>query len=75
VARIIRRRRLLGGLEAASLLAGCDASHPVSAFLEWMLRFNERFEGFIFSPSRLAPESPERELTPNTRSRVILSRT
>jgi hypothetical protein len=64
VAKVITRRSLMGGLAAASLLAGCDASHPVSAFLKWMLRFNEHFEGLIFSPSRLAPESPERELTP-----------
>jgi DMSO/TMAO reductase YedYZ molybdopterin-dependent catalytic subunit len=64
VAKLIARRRLIGGLAAASLLAGCDASHSVMAFLEWMLRFNEHFESFVFSPSRLAPESPENELTP-----------
>jgi hypothetical protein len=72
VAKLIARRRLIGGLAAASFLAGCDASHPVMAFLEWMLRFNERFESFIFSPSRLAPESPENELTPEeTRAAAI----
>jgi len=64
VAKLIARRRLIGWLAAASLLTGCDASHPVTAFLEWMLRFNEHFESFVFSPSRLAPESPENELTP-----------
>jgi DMSO/TMAO reductase YedYZ molybdopterin-dependent catalytic subunit len=64
VAKLIARRRLIGGLAAASFLAGCDASHPVTAFLRWMLRFNEHFESFIFSPSRLAPETPENELTP-----------
>jgi len=64
VAKLIARRRLIGGLAAASFLAGCDASHPVTAFLEWMLRFNEHFESFVFSPSRLAPELPENELTP-----------
>jgi DMSO/TMAO reductase YedYZ molybdopterin-dependent catalytic subunit len=64
VARIITRRKLLGGLAAASLLAGCDGRHPVSAFLKSMLRFNERFEGLLFSPLRLAPEEPASSLTP-----------
>jgi DMSO/TMAO reductase YedYZ molybdopterin-dependent catalytic subunit len=64
VARIITRRKLLTGFAAASLLAGCDAAHPVAGFLKGMLRFNERFEGLLFSPSRLAPEEPESALTP-----------
>ena len=64
MAKIITRRKLLAWFAAASLLAGCDAPHPVSLFLKRMLRFNERFEDFIFSPSRLAPESPEKDLTP-----------
>jgi DMSO/TMAO reductase YedYZ molybdopterin-dependent catalytic subunit len=46
------------------LLAGCDARHPVAGFLKSMLRFNESFEGLLFSPSRLAPEAPEKDLTP-----------
>ncbi len=64
MAKIITRRRLLTGFAAASLLAGCDARHPVTGFLKSMLRFNERFEGLLFSPSRLAPEAPEKDLTP-----------
>ena len=64
MAKIITRRRLLAGFAAASLLAGCDARHPVAGFLKSMLRFNERFEGLLFSPSRLAPEAPEKDLTP-----------
>ena len=64
MARVITRRRLLAGLAAASLLAGCDTPHPVSLFLKGMLRVNERFEGLLFSPSRLAPESPAKDLTP-----------
>jgi DMSO/TMAO reductase YedYZ molybdopterin-dependent catalytic subunit len=64
VARIITRRKLLTGFAAASLLAGCDTPHPVSLFLKAMLRVNEHFESLIFSPSRLAPESPEKDLTP-----------
>ncbi len=64
MAKVITRRRLLTGFAAASFLAGCDARHPVAGFLQSMLRFNERFEGLIFSPSRLAPEAPEKDLTP-----------
>ena len=64
MAKIISRRHLITELAAASLLAGCNGPHPVSLFLKGMLRFNEHFEGFIFSPSRLAPEAPEEELTP-----------
>jgi DMSO/TMAO reductase YedYZ molybdopterin-dependent catalytic subunit len=64
VAKVITRRTLLTGFAAASLLAGCDTPHPVSLFLKGMLRVNERFEGLLFSPSRLAPEAPEKDLTP-----------
>lgn len=64
MARLITRRKLVGGFAAASLLAGCDGRHPVSAFLKSMLRFNEHFESLLFSPSRLAPEEPESALTP-----------
>jgi len=64
VARILTRRKLLTGFAAASLLAGCDSPHPVSLFLKGMLRVNEHFESLIFSPTRLAPESPEKDLTP-----------
>ena len=44
MAKIITRRWLLTGFAAASLLAGCDARHPVAGFLKSMLRFNESFE-------------------------------
>ncbi len=64
MAKTITRRKLLTGFAAASLLAGCDARHPVTAFLKCMLRFNEGFEALLFSPSRLAPEAPEKDLTP-----------
>jgi DMSO/TMAO reductase YedYZ molybdopterin-dependent catalytic subunit len=66
VARIVTRRQLLTGFAAATLLAGCDARHPVTGFLDGMLRFNERFEGLLFSASRLAPEEPASALTPES---------
>jgi DMSO/TMAO reductase YedYZ molybdopterin-dependent catalytic subunit len=66
VSRVITRRQLLAGFAAATLLAGCDARHPVTGFLDRMLRFNERFEGLLFSPSRLAPEEPQSALTPES---------
>jgi DMSO/TMAO reductase YedYZ molybdopterin-dependent catalytic subunit len=55
---------MLTGFAAASLLAGCDTPRAVSSFLNVMLRVNEHFESLIFSPSRLAPEAPEKDLTP-----------
>jgi DMSO/TMAO reductase YedYZ molybdopterin-dependent catalytic subunit len=61
---LITRRKLLAGFAAASLLAGCDTPHPVALFLQRMLRVNEHFESLVFSPSRMAPESPEKDLTP-----------
>jgi DMSO/TMAO reductase YedYZ molybdopterin-dependent catalytic subunit len=64
VARLVTRRRLLAGLGAASLLAGCDSAHPVTGFLNAMLRWNEHFESFLFSPSRMARESPPEDITP-----------
>jgi DMSO/TMAO reductase YedYZ molybdopterin-dependent catalytic subunit len=64
VPKLITRRRLLTGMGAAGLLAGCDSSHPVTAFLNGMLRWNARFESLLFSPARLGPESPPEETTP-----------
>jgi DMSO/TMAO reductase YedYZ molybdopterin-dependent catalytic subunit len=66
VPKLITRRKLLSGFAAASLLAGCDAPHPVSLFLQGMLRVNEHFESLVFSPLRIAPESPEKDLTPES---------
>ena len=63
MARLITRRKMLTGFAAASLLAGCDTPRAVSSFLNVMLRVNEHFESLIFSPSRLAPEAPEKDLT------------
>jgi DMSO/TMAO reductase YedYZ molybdopterin-dependent catalytic subunit len=64
VARLITRRKLLAGFAAASLLSGCEGSHPVAAFLKSMQRVNEHFESLLFSPARLAPEEPQSALTP-----------
>lgn len=63
MARLISRRKLLLGIAASSLLAGCDnplANH----FLGAMGRFNERFDRLLFSQTRLAPEEPASALTP-----------
>ena len=63
--RLITRRKLLAGIGAASLLAGCDSPHRMTTLLKnGMLRWNEHFESFLFSPSRLVPESPPEDLTP-----------
>ena len=65
MARLITRRRLLLGLAAALLLAGCDR-RAASMFLAGMGRWNERFDRLLFSQNRLAPEPPASELTPES---------
>ena len=66
MARVLTRRKFVigaAGAAAASLLAGCE-SRPVMSFLGAMKSWNEKFEGFVFSPSRLAPELPPSAATP-----------
>ena len=63
MASLITRRKLLLGLAATTALAGCD-SHPASMFLAGMERWNERVDRLLFSPTRLAPQPPSSELTP-----------
>ena len=60
----LTRRRFLVSAAAASLLAGCDRAHPAAGFLRTMKDWNEKFEGFVFSPGRLAPELPASAATP-----------
>ena len=61
--RIVTRRKLLLGIGAASLLAGCESA-PVTGFLDGMEHWNELMQRALFSPRRLAPEPPASELTP-----------
>jgi DMSO/TMAO reductase YedYZ molybdopterin-dependent catalytic subunit len=63
VARTLTRRKLLLGLAASTMLAGCD-NHVASIFLDGMGRWNNRAEALLFSEHRLAPEVPASELTP-----------
>jgi DMSO/TMAO reductase YedYZ molybdopterin-dependent catalytic subunit len=60
----LTRRRFLMGAAAASFLAGCDSVHPVTSFLNAMKDWNEKFEGLLFSPHRVAPELPLSATTP-----------
>ncbi len=60
---LVTRRRFLAGLGAASLITGCQ-SHPLAQFLVAMQGWNEKAEGLIFSPNRLAPELPPSAATP-----------
>jgi DMSO/TMAO reductase YedYZ molybdopterin-dependent catalytic subunit len=60
----LTRRRFLVSVAASSLLAGCDSVHPVAGFLRAMKDWNQKFEGFLFSPHRLAPELPPSATTP-----------
>lgn len=61
----VTRRGFVIGAAASSLLAGCE-SHPVTGFLKAMRRWNTWFEGFIYSPGRLAPELPASAQTPES---------
>jgi len=64
VARLISRRKLIFGVAATTLLAGCD--NPVAThFLHAMDRWNEGFDRLLFSSRRLAPEEPESAVTPD----------
>jgi DMSO/TMAO reductase YedYZ molybdopterin-dependent catalytic subunit len=65
VSKLITRRKFIAGAAAASLLAGCDSA-PVKGFLGAMRTWNEKFEGLLFSPSRLAPELPAAATTPES---------
>ncbi|MGC1677628.1 MAG: molybdopterin-dependent oxidoreductase [Candidatus Binataceae bacterium] len=63
MARVITRRKLLAGIAAAGVLTGCDnplASHFVGAMTRW----NQHIQSLLLSPTRLAPEPPVSELTP-----------
>ena len=57
------RRQFLAGAAALTLLAGCE-QHPGKAAMRLMRGWNERFEEYLFSPSRLAPELPASAQTP-----------
>ncbi len=63
MARLLTRRKFITGAAAASLLAGCE-SRPVAGFLAAMETVNAKFEEFVFSPRRLAPELPPSAETP-----------
>jgi DMSO/TMAO reductase YedYZ molybdopterin-dependent catalytic subunit len=60
---MISRRKFILGIGAASLVAGCE-SRPAVQFLGAMRRWNEKAEGAMFSPHRLAPELPPSATTP-----------
>ena len=63
MASLITRRKLLLGIAASTVLTGCD-SRAASIFLSAMERWNERVDRLLFSTSRLAPEPPASDLTP-----------
>jgi DMSO/TMAO reductase YedYZ molybdopterin-dependent catalytic subunit len=63
VADPVTRRKFIAGAAAASLFAGCGR-HPVGGFLSAMLKWNEKADGAVFSPNRLAPELPASAQTP-----------
>jgi DMSO/TMAO reductase YedYZ molybdopterin-dependent catalytic subunit len=64
VAKLITRRKLILGIAATTALAGCD-SRAASIFLSGMERWNERVDRLLFSTTRLAPEAPAADITPD----------
>lgn len=67
IERIERRLFLRRGLSlgALALLSGCDVTdaESVQKVLWAMSRWNDRVQGWIFDPDRLAPEFPESAIT------------
>jgi DMSO/TMAO reductase YedYZ molybdopterin-dependent catalytic subunit len=61
--RLFLKRSLSVG--ALSLLAGCDVTgdERVQQVLEGMSAWNDRVQGWLFDPNKLAPEYPERMIT------------
>jgi len=61
--RLFLRRAL--SLGALALLSGCDLTDDdsVQRVLSAMSRWNDRVQGWLFSPARLAPEYPESRIT------------
>ena len=67
IANLERRLFLKRGLSmgALTLLSGCDVTNQegVQGVLTAMSRWNDRAQGWLFSPNRLAPEFPESAIT------------
>ena len=67
IARIERRLFLKQGLSlgALALLSGCELTddESVQKVLRAMSRWNDRAQGWLFNPSKLAPEYPESAIT------------
>jgi DMSO/TMAO reductase YedYZ molybdopterin-dependent catalytic subunit len=64
----LERRLFLGrglSLGALALLSGCDLTgdESVQRMLTSMSRWNDRAQGWLFDPNRLAPEFPESRIT------------
>ncbi|HZR69524.1 MAG TPA: molybdopterin-dependent oxidoreductase, partial [Burkholderiales bacterium] len=67
IERLERRLFLKQGLSvgALALLSGCELTddESVQKVLSAMSRWNDRAQGWLFSPNRLAPEFPESAIT------------
>ncbi|TMH87778.1 MAG: molybdopterin-binding protein [Betaproteobacteria bacterium] len=66
--RSIERRLFLKqglSLGALALLSGCDPTDDegVQSLLKGMSRWNDRAQGWLFNPNKLAPEYPESAIT------------
>ena len=73
-----RRLFLRQGLSvgALAMLSGCNLTddESVQQVLAGMSRWNDRAQGWIFSPTRLAPEFPESAITKPENTRTMRQR-
>ena len=60
--QFLQRSLTLGGL---SLLTGCNAGDPssIETALTAVSRFNDRVQGWLFDPTKLAPTYPDSMIT------------
>src|SRR5260221_3543228 len=61
---VITRRQFAATVATGALLATGQVVHAQSGFLQWMGRWNERVEHFVFGSDRLAAELPPTVTTP-----------
>ena len=60
----LTRRQFVATIAPGIIMATARTTHAQSGFLQWMGRWNERVERFLFRPARLGAEVPPAETTP-----------
>ena len=60
----LTRRQFVATVAPGVIVATAQTTRAQSGFLQWMGRWNERVERFLFRPERLGAEVPPAETTP-----------